>query len=88
MEDAENYINLKEKNGLVVKLPDLSLDDVLDDNESLLLTEDDVKLAQQGLPPQQYHAFVLYADEDIEFATEVIEKMEDYGLKVVVASSR
>lgn len=50
--------------------------------EETILTEDDVKLAQKGLPPQQYHAFVLYADEDVEFATELIERMESAGLKV------
>lgn len=53
-----------------------------DEQEEKILTEDDVKLAQRGLPPQQYHAFVLYADEDVEFATELIERMESAGLKV------
>lgn len=53
-----------------------------DEHEERILTEDDVKLAQRGLPPQQYHAFVLYADEDVEFATQVIERMETAGLKV------
>lgn len=47
-----------------------------------LLTKDDIKLAQLGLPPQQYHAYVLYADEDVDFATELIERMENAGLKV------
>lgn len=50
--------------------------------EEMILTEDDVKLAQRGLPLQQYNAFVLYADEDVEFATEIIERMEGVGLKV------
>lgn len=50
--------------------------------EANILTIDDASLAQQGLPPQQYHAFILFADEDIDFATEIIEKMEACGLKV------
>lgn len=51
--------------------------------EANILTVDDATLAQQGLPPQQYDAFVLFADEDIDFATEIIEKMEDCGFKVI-----
>lgn len=50
--------------------------------EANILTIDDAILARQGLPPQQYHAFVLFADEDINFATEIIEKMEECGFKV------
>ena len=51
-------------------------------NENEILTIDDAILSDQGLPPQQYDAFVLFADEDVDFATEIIEKMEEFGLKV------
>lgn len=89
--DAEQYVELLQKRQLS-SLPSPPSDDHLslsdekeferNEQEEKILTEDDVKLAQRGLPPQQYHAFVLYADEDIEFATELIERMESAGLKV------
>lgn len=55
-----------------------------DVDESSLLTLQDIILAKQGLPPQKYDAYVLFANEDINFATEIIEKMEDFGLKVKI----
>lgn len=45
--------------------------------DSNILTNDDVFRAKQGLPPQIYDAFLLFADEDIEFATEVVERLEE-----------
>lgn len=92
--DAEQYVDLIQKKQLQVASHVPSHDDhstssynsdqktADDEHEERILTEDDVKLAQRGLPPQQYHAFVLYADEDVEFATQVIERMETAGLKV------
>lgn len=50
-----------------------------------ILTRDDVILAQKGLPPQQYDAFVLFADADIEQAAEIQTKFEEnekYNFKV------
>lgn len=47
-----------------------------------MLTYDDQKLIQQGLLPQQYDAFLLFADEDIDFATEIIENLETNNFKV------
>lgn len=46
------------------------------------LTVDDVALAEKNLPPQQYDAFILFDDKDIEFANEMIEKVEGDGFKV------
>uniref|UniRef100_W8C275 Myeloid differentiation primary response protein MyD88 n=1 Tax=Ceratitis capitata TaxID=7213 RepID=W8C275_CERCA len=42
-----------------------------------ILTRDDVNRAQEGLPPQQYDAFVLFADADIEQAAEIQTKFEE-----------
>lgn len=50
--------------------------------EQNLLTYDDLKLAEEGLPLQQYDAFVLFANEDLEFATETINELEKRNLKV------
>lgn len=44
---------------------------------------DDHKNLSLGLGLQQYTALVLFADEDIDFVQEMVEKLEgEYGLKV------
>lgn len=44
---------------------------------------DDHKNLSMGLGLQQYTALVLFADEDIDFVQEMVEKLEgEYGLKV------
>lgn len=44
----------------------------------------DIYRSKQGLGTQHYDAFLLYADEDAEFATEMIENLENkYKLKVL-----
>lgn len=51
--------------------------------DSLVLTREDIVRLENGLGPQHYDAFVLFADEDTNFATELIDKMEnDYKLKL------
>jgi len=52
--------------------------------EDNILTIDDVALAEKNLPLQQYDAFILFADEDIDFAAEMIEKIEASGSKVTI----
>ncbi|KAF2887826.1 hypothetical protein ILUMI_18347 [Ignelater luminosus] len=53
--------------------------------EYFILTHDDLKRYEQGLGPQLYDAFILFADDDIVFATELIEYLEKhYKLKVCV----
>lgn len=42
-----------------------------------ILTTEDAKNAELGLPPQMYDAFVLFADEDYDFATHLIERLEE-----------
>ncbi|XP_018575417.1 myeloid differentiation primary response protein MyD88 isoform X2 [Anoplophora glabripennis] len=60
------------------KYPDL-------DSDKYILTIDDVNRRSEGLEPQTYDAFVLFADDDIDFATELIETMEkQYNLKLCV----
>lgn len=37
----------------------------------------------QGMENQYYDAFLLYADEDVKFATEMVDKLENlHNLKV------
>jgi len=44
----------------------------------------DIYRANQGLDTMHYDAFLLYADEDIDFVNEVVQKLEtEYKLKVL-----
>lgn len=49
--------------------------------DTQILTIADVNRLEQGLEPQHYDAFLLYAEEDQDFAMQILDKMErDYGL--------
>ncbi|KAK3931177.1 Myeloid differentiation primary response protein MyD88 [Frankliniella fusca] len=49
------------------------------------LTQKDVDRCRDGLPLLTYDAFLLYADEDINYARMMIDKLEcEYNLKLVV----
>lgn len=53
------------------------------DSDKVILTTDDVIRLENGMEPQIYDAYVLYAEEDLNFATEIVETMESkYNLKV------
>lgn len=51
-------------------------------NKFEFLTSDDLISLKHGLPKITYDAYVLYADEDIEFTKDLVCKMEDCGFKV------
>lgn len=51
-------------------------------NDMNILTAADVLMAERGLPPTIYDAYLLFHDEDIEFATTIVDKMQEYGLTV------
>ncbi|GJQ87469.1 putative TIR domain protein [Trypoxylus dichotomus] len=44
---------------------------------SLFITMKDRELLQQGLPPKQYHASMLYADDDEQFVVDVVKILEE-----------
>ncbi|XP_020292829.1 myeloid differentiation primary response protein MyD88 [Pseudomyrmex gracilis] len=44
--------------------------------EQEILTSGDVHRINQGLETQLYDAFLLYADEDMDFANEIVQKLE------------
>ena len=53
------------------------------ESDKVILTTDDVIRLENGMEPQIYDAYILYAEEDVNFATEIIETMESkYNLKV------
>lgn len=93
-QDAKNYINNKAREEQqqqqqqqshlynTQEIIDVSGPAITINSEGDVLTVADATLAQQGLPPQQYDAFLLFADEDIDFGTEILERMEDANFKV------
>ncbi|XP_031371117.1 myeloid differentiation primary response protein MyD88 isoform X2 [Apis dorsata] len=60
-----------------------SAEKIENDIEIEILTVDDFYRKEQGLSEQNYDAFILYADEDIKFANEMVDKLEkEYNLKL------
>ncbi|XP_059471616.1 myeloid differentiation primary response protein MyD88 [Neocloeon triangulifer] len=51
-------------------------------SEKGALTVDDTYLLEKGLPPQQYDVMLLYADQDIHRAKEIIENLEERHIRV------
>ncbi|XP_055686122.1 myeloid differentiation primary response protein MyD88 [Lutzomyia longipalpis] len=74
LEDAEIFLCAKPK---FVELPEKGSAPSEWDDDTNILTNDDAP----GLL-QKYDAFVLFADEDIEYATELIERLEESGFKL------
>ncbi|CAK9812434.1 Myeloid differentiation primary response protein MyD88 [Anthophora quadrimaculata] len=71
--DAERYLEQVHKS-------QTSAEVIANDIDEKVLT---VGKVREGLENQYYDAFLLYADEDIHFATEMVEKLEnEYKLKL------
>lgn len=49
-----------------------------------IITFEDQQLAELSLPPQKYDAFVLFAEEDMDFVNQLINRLEQQYLKVVI----
>ncbi|EFN62977.1 Myeloid differentiation primary response protein MyD88 [Camponotus floridanus] len=57
--------------------------DLIDSVDQEVLTLGDVHRLSQGLETQYYDAFLLYADEDVSFVNEMVQKLEaEYKLKL------
>lgn len=82
-EDAKAYI-INKHTTLIQSIPESTKPPRTANSEEDILTVHDVDRSSQNLPPQIYDAFILFADEDIDFATELIERMEDCGLRLCV----
>lgn len=53
------------------------------ESDKVILTTDDITRLENGMGPQTYDAYVLHAEEDADFAAEIVETMESkYKLKV------
>lgn len=86
VEDAKLYLDLKKQKEAhrIVDVPKpYDSRQCSTDEEYELLTHDDAIRRQKGLPPQRYHAYVLYDESDFNLGIEIITKMEEYGLKVI-----
>ncbi|XP_014218287.1 myeloid differentiation primary response protein MyD88 [Copidosoma floridanum] len=68
--DAKSYLERLQKSQNTAELNDKDVD-------SKILTIDDLILMEQGQDTQHYDAFVLYAQEDTEFANEVVQNLEN-----------
>lgn len=76
--DAEKYFEL-------AKRCETSAEVLQNEIDSKVLTVDDLHRLKQGLENQYYDAFLLYADEDVNFASEMVEKLENqYELKLCI----
>ncbi|XP_026666950.1 myeloid differentiation primary response protein MyD88 isoform X2 [Ceratina calcarata] len=74
--DAKRYLEELEK-------AQASAEIIANDIDQKVLTVGDLHRLRQGLENQYYDAFLLYADEDTKFATEVVDKLENqYNLKL------
>ncbi|GAB0091724.1 uncharacterized protein DMENIID0001_065890 [Sergentomyia squamirostris] len=74
LDDAELFLNSKEKSLILAEKENGNT--TMDDDSNILTTDDVLGY------PQKYDAFVLFADEDIEYATELIERLENSGFKL------
>ncbi|XP_076383482.1 myeloid differentiation primary response protein MyD88 [Megalopta genalis] len=76
--DAEKYLEGVERSLTTANV----VENEVDEN---LLTRDDVLRVPRGLDNQNYDAFLLYADEDLHFATEMVNKLEnEFKLKLCI----
>ncbi|XP_071573082.1 myeloid differentiation primary response protein MyD88 isoform X2 [Temnothorax nylanderi] len=66
--DAERYLEHQQRAQVSA--------DPIDECDKEILTLGDIHRLQQGLETQYYDAFLLYAEEDIDFAKEMVEKLE------------
>lgn len=67
--DAERYLEHQQR----AQVSADPLDECVDQE---ILTLGDIHRLKQGLETQYYDAFLLYAEEDIDFANEMVEKLE------------
>ncbi|XP_058983107.1 myeloid differentiation primary response protein MyD88 isoform X2 [Musca domestica] len=89
-QDTKLYQTKIQQNDNAVESCDNSFDlndDFGQGSDPNILTTDDVIRAKKGLPPQRYDAFVLYADTDLTYVTEMLTKLEDnseYNFKLCI----
>uniref|UniRef100_A0A1B6LXK5 TIR domain-containing protein n=1 Tax=Graphocephala atropunctata TaxID=36148 RepID=A0A1B6LXK5_9HEMI len=57
------------------------------DVDERVLTYDDITRLESGLQLQKYDALLLYADQDQSFATQMVDRLEEYNLKVCLKES-
>ncbi|XP_011167340.1 myeloid differentiation primary response protein MyD88 [Solenopsis invicta] len=74
--DAERYLEHQQR-------AQVSAEPIDECADQEILTLGDIHRLKQGLETQYYDAFLLYAEEDIDFATEMVDKLEtQFNLKL------
>ncbi|XP_035739489.1 myeloid differentiation primary response protein MyD88-like [Vespa mandarinia] len=76
-EDIKKYLECLEKSQVTIEAIEENVD-------TKVLTVDDIYRIKQGLENQRYDAFVLYANEDIDFANEMIDQLEKFNIKLCI----
>lgn len=95
IENLFNYLEDMDRFGVVEDIIPLIENDIVNFNNNKdnsinmnkedweILTHEDMERQRMGLGPQIYHAFVLFVDEDIDFASRLMDTMEnEYNLKL------
>ncbi|XP_065081945.1 myeloid differentiation primary response protein MyD88 [Ochlerotatus camptorhynchus] len=75
-EDAEKFMANQSN--------EVNITDAADNSTSLVSDEDIITKDDTRHKKQSYDAFILFADADIEFATKIMERMEERKLKLCV----
>ncbi|XP_015434322.1 PREDICTED: myeloid differentiation primary response protein MyD88 [Dufourea novaeangliae] len=74
--DSQTYLSQLERS-------QTSANVIANEVDEKILTVDDLHRLKQGFENQYYDAFLLYADEDVNFAIEMVDKLENqYNLKL------
>ncbi|EFN82696.1 Myeloid differentiation primary response protein MyD88 [Harpegnathos saltator] len=74
--DAIRYLEEKQRAQVSANIIEQNID-------KKILTQGDVHRLREGLETEYYDAFLLYANEDVSFASEMVEKLErEYKLKL------
>ncbi|XP_015175094.1 PREDICTED: myeloid differentiation primary response protein MyD88 [Polistes dominula] len=76
-EDTEKYLKS-------IKNAQTTAEAIEETVDSKIITVDDLYRIRRGLKNQIYDALVLYADEDIAFAYEMIKKLENFDIKLCI----
>ncbi|XP_062550965.1 myeloid differentiation primary response protein MyD88 [Armigeres subalbatus] len=74
--DAETFLSKKSNQTSTIQTEELGYSEGTDED---IITRDDTRQKKQF-----YDAFILFADADIEFATKIMERMEERKLKLCV----
>lgn len=85
MQDSESFKKMSSIRESTVMSNKIEPEYFSEASHTELLTNNDLDLVRNGFAPQQYDAFLLYAEEDGHYAEELISNLENskYQFKVI-----